>query len=173
MDERRDELHPRQQRVHFTPSSGNRSVEVSGRRGAAADAYGNVYWIDETGTGINVHSAGSRESSPFWSCALVSRTQPETASFKPVDAQSPQTLSLAGLAVTTLHYLVVGTIAPAGLLVFDLHRGGEPRQLLWPVEFAPFDLVATTDAACGWLDAAITRVASRPARWRLMSAASA
>jgi phage tail-like protein len=160
-DERRDELTLGNRVFQFTPSAGNRSVDVSGRRGAAADAYGNVYWIDETGTGINVHSTGSRKTSPFWSCALLARPEAATSTFKSVEAQPPRAISLSGLAVTTLHYLVVGTVEPAGLLVFDLHRGGEPRQLLWPVEFAPFDLVATKDGGVWVLDAAHHRA------WRL------
>jgi hypothetical protein len=47
-----------------------------------------------------------------------------------------------GLAVTEDHYLVVGVVEPAGLLYFDLHAGGAPRQLLWPkgVPFSPFDI---------------------------------
>jgi hypothetical protein len=48
-------------------------------------------------------------------------------------------LKLSGLALTENHYLVVGTIDPAGLLIFDLYTGGEPRQVLWPtaVPFVP------------------------------------
>jgi phage tail-like protein len=159
-DESRNELTLGSRVFQFTPSSGNRPVDVSGRRGAAADAYGNVYWIDEAGTGINVHSAGSRVTTPFWSCALTAR-KPKTGAFEAVEEPAPQALSLSGLTVTTLHYLVVGTIEPAGLLVFDLHRGGEPRQLVWPVEFAPFDLVATKDGGAWVLDAQHLRA------WRL------
>jgi phage tail-like protein len=63
-------------------------------------------------------------------------------------------LELSGLAVTEDHYLVAGVLEPAGLLIFDLHGGGAPRQLLWPVavKFAPFDLVAAANGGFFVLD---------------------
>lgn len=168
-DERRDELTLGTRLFQFTPSSGNRSVELSGRRGAAADAYGNVYWIDGSGTSIHVHSAGSRVTTTFWSCDAArgagftphTRGPQPAPHFEPLQPEVAGSLALSGLAVTTQHYLVAGTLDPAGLLVFDLHRGGEPRQLLWPVAFAPFDLVATKDGGLWVLDAANRRA------WRL------
>ncbi|HYI13095.1 MAG TPA: phage tail protein [Thermoanaerobaculia bacterium] len=163
-DERRSELTLGSRVFHFTPASGNRSVDVSDRRGAAADAYGNVYWIDESGTEIQVHSAGTRVTSHFWSSLDGCATKP-TSTFTPLDAPAMQQIALSGLAVTSLHYLVVGTLDPAGLLVFDLHRGGEPRQLLWPVAFAPFDLVATKDGGVWVLDTPSDAAWSRA--WRL------
>src|SRR6185369_2191777 len=38
--------------------------------------------------------------------------------------------------------LVIGVTDPAGLLIFDLHTGQEPRQILWPtsIPFEPFDM---------------------------------
>ncbi len=44
--------------------------------------------------------------------------------------------------MTEDHYLVVGVLEPRGLLIFDLHTTGSPRQMLWPtdVDFVPFDL---------------------------------
>lgn len=161
-DERREELTLGSRVFQFTPSKGNAAVDLSGRRGAAADAYGNVYWIDESGTGIRIHSAGSRVTSHFWSsldgCAVKAK---QPGKFAPVATTPAQPIALSGLAVTTLHYLVVGTLDPAGLLVFDLHRGGEPRQLLWPVAFTPLDMVATKDGGVWILDAAGARA------WRL------
>ncbi|MEO8380055.1 MAG: phage tail protein [Acidobacteriota bacterium] len=159
-DERRDELTLGSRVFQFTPSSGNHSVDLSGRRGAAADAYGNVYWIDDSGTSLLVHSAGTRVTSHFWSSLDGCPVKPSGA-FAPLAPATPQAISLSGLAVTTLHYLVVGTLDPAGLLVFDLHRGGEPRQLLWPVPFAPFDLVVTKDGGVWVLDSSASRA------WRL------
>jgi hypothetical protein len=49
---------------------------------------------------------------------------------------------LSGLAVTEDHYLVVGVLLePSGLLIFDLHAGGAPRQLrASDVDFTPFDM---------------------------------
>jgi phage tail-like protein len=161
-DERREELTLGSRVFHFTPSSGNHSVDVSGRRGAAADAYGNVYWIDESGTGIEVHSAGSGVTSHFWPAPdSCTSTEAQPGTFAPLETAPAQPIALSGLAVTTLHYLVAGALDPAGLLVFDLHRGGEPRQLLWPVAFVPFDLAATEDGGVWVLDAAGARA------WRL------
>ena len=54
----------------------------------------------------------------------------------------PTPAQLSGLAVTEDHYLVVGMLQPAGLLIFDLHAGGPPQLMLWPeaVAFMPFDM---------------------------------
>jgi phage tail-like protein len=156
-DTRRNELTLGARTFAFVPSSGDRAVDVSARRGAAADAFGNIYWIAANGTELLVESSGSRTTSHFWSSLDSCPPKHEGRSFAVFAAQddtggSATPLALCGLAVTTQHYLVVGTIEPAGLLVFDLHRGGEPRQLLWPVAFAPFDLCATDDGGVWVLD---------------------
>ncbi len=164
-DDVRKELTLGNRVFHFDAAAGNRSVDPSGRRGADADAYGNIYWIDATGTEILVNSSGSGNTAHFWS-SLDGCCAPTDRLFAPADAAKPakplaKPIALAGLAVTTLHYLVAGTTDPRGLLVFDLHRGGEPRQLLWPVPFAPFDIAATDDGGVWILDRGNKRA------WRL------
>jgi phage tail-like protein len=124
------------------------------RRGAAADRFGNLYWIDEDRQRIRVQSVGSGEPSTFWPPATppqpmrrgdFGRRQAEVA------AQPPR---LGAMAVTADHRLVVGTSAPAGLMIFDLFAGGEPTTLRWPpaVAFDPFDMTARPDGGVYILD---------------------
>src|SRR2546421_1881771 len=83
-------------------------------------------------------------TSDFWPVAADPEAchRPRYGDFQPRDQKVFSALLLCGLAVTEDHYLVVGTREPKGLLIFDLHGGGEPRQLLWPEQapFAPFDM---------------------------------
>ena len=138
-----------------TPS--NPRLRPEQRRGAARDRYGNWYWIDENGTEIKVHSAGSSETTHFWS-ATDRDTCEATETFgefgPAVECPPPKTRSLNGLAVTEDHYLVVGTVSPPALFVFDLHSGGPPRELPWPAEvpFAPFDFAARRGGGVWILD---------------------
>src|SRR5262249_55424471 len=118
---------------------------TSDRRGAARDRFGNWYYISADRQGILAFSAGCGDTSTFWTFADL---QPDActerglfaAALNPTPAPIPSALS--GLAVTADHYLVVGTLDPGGLLVFDLHAGGKPRRFCWPdeVPFAPFDM---------------------------------
>src|SRR5574341_535834 len=128
---------------NFAPNGSAPSVE--NRRGAARDRFGNWYWIDETSLKIRVLSSGSRTTTNFWrlpaQCACPEK--PTASTFQPLDDAAPAPpVKLSGLAITENHYLVAGTIDPAGLLIFDLYTGGEPRQLFWPAgcAFAPFDM---------------------------------
>jgi phage tail-like protein len=142
-NEERGELTLEPRLFNFAPNGSAPSVE--NRRGAARDRFGNWYWIDETSLKIRVLSVGSRATTDFWrlpeQCAC-----PENAtsgSFQPLNDPAPPTpVKLRGLAITENHYLVAGTIEPAGLLIFDLYGGGEPQQVLWPAgcPFAPFDM---------------------------------
>ncbi len=115
------------------------------RRGSARDRYGNWYWIDQTKQELLVSPVGTGTTTHFWSAAdgLQRIPTPTPGSFQPMQSKpSPSALQLGGLTVTTDHYLVVGVIDPAGLLIFDLYAGGSPRQVYWPegVPFVPFDM---------------------------------
>jgi phage tail-like protein len=117
-------------------------VAPTDRRGSAADRFGNWYFIDPTRTKILVCNGGDQTIATFWppdAPASVTRA----GAFGPVAPPAvDEPWQLAGLAVTERNYLVVGSTQPAGLLIFDLYQGGEPRRLLWPepVPFAPFDM---------------------------------
>ncbi|HEV7505507.1 MAG TPA: phage tail protein [Thermoanaerobaculia bacterium] len=172
-DATRDELTLGKRILFFRSSPGNQPVQPSQRRGAAMDRFGNVYWISPDRTEILVSSAATTETTHFWSSLDACNRVCDAGTFggftaipgdTPDDAAQP--IALSGLAVTTQHYLVAGTVDPPGLLVFDLQTGGEPRQLLWPVSpapvpFAPFDLSAAKDGGVFILDRQGARV------WRL------
>jgi phage tail-like protein len=131
--------------VEFKSSSYEHVSTFDQRRGAGRDQYGNWYWISESGVEIRVQSSGTGRSAHFWSPGdgLAVESQAVFGAFQPKAASQPiAPFHLSGLAVTQDHYLVVGVLEPKGLLIFDLHATGSPRQVLWPdsVEFAPFDM---------------------------------
>ncbi|MBW3543968.1 MAG: hypothetical protein KY476_27275, partial [Planctomycetes bacterium] len=122
-------------------------LSVSDRRGADRDRYGNFYWIAPDQRSIRLLPAGSETAGDFWTVAEwnTSCPAPPEDVFAPVAPRPPASNpELRGLAVTRHHYLVVGTLEPAGLLVFDLHSGGPPEWQPWPaaVPIAPFDMSA-------------------------------
>jgi phage tail-like protein len=161
----------------FPTSPGDNPPAIDDRRGAARDAFGNWYWISESQTEILARSSGSGATSLFWSPAIAATTcEPRDGAFEPVDvpesAQGPA--ALRGLVVTANHYLIVGTLEPNGLLVFDLHAGGAPQHLCWPplVAFSPFDMtpsdargawILDRDNSCVWVLDAACRVVRRSA----------
>lgn len=133
------------QLFQFEPSAKDQPPRFGDRRGAGRDRYGNWYWIAEDEKEILVNSSGSGTTTHFWSsaadCALT-EPEPRFGEFAPLESPPPAAdLRLRGLAVTEDHYLVAGTLEPAGLLIFDLHAGAGPLQMVWPeeVEFTPFD----------------------------------
>ncbi len=153
------------------------------RRGAGCDRFGHVYWIGPGRDEIRYLPAGASEAATFWRAAELtgdpaSRCHPASGcapppegarcgSFGPVaeEPDGPPPV-LSGLAVTDRHFLVVGTLDPGGLLLFDLHGGGAPAWLRWPaaVPFAPFDLAPVRGGGLWVLD----RPAAGAARlWRL------
>ncbi|WP_437621905.1 phage tail protein [Sorangium sp. So ce1151] len=129
-------------------------LDPSARRGAGRDRFGNWYWIDDDERRVLVSSSGSERTTTFWRLQDPSDAgAPPAGSFRArVAPPAPQVEGLRGLAVTGHHYLVVGTSAPPGLLVFDLHAGGPPEQLLWPAPFAPFDMAPAPDGGLWILD---------------------
>jgi len=139
------------------PARGNEQVYTSGdRRGAAADRFGHLYWIDSDEGAIRYRPAGSSTSGELWSVADFHSgcADQRRGGFKPMTEPTLPAPRLRGLTVTTRSYLVVGTLAPAGLLVFDLHKGGPPRWHRWPqaTAFEPFDMTATADGGLWILD---------------------
>src|SRR5215217_6004888 len=144
-NEERNELTLEPRLFKFTAAPKDTFPLLENRRGAGRDRYGNWYWIDETSLKIRVRSIGSGLVTDFWPLEQKCRS-PRPSSrgdFTPLAEEQPATpLKLSGLTITEDHYLVVGVTDPAGLLVFDLHTGQEPRQVLWPgsVAFEPFDL---------------------------------
>jgi len=131
--------------VEFATSKYDDKLTFECRRGAGHDRYGNWYWISESGTEIRVQSSGTGRTSHFWSAGDGFDCEPQQryGDFAPKEIpKAVETLVMSGLTVTEDHYLVVGALQPKGLLVFDLHSTGSPRQLLWPadVAFVPFDM---------------------------------
>ena len=143
-NDERSELTLEPRLFKFVAAPKDSSPSLENRRGAGRDAYGNWYWIDETRARLRVRSAGSGVTSTFWPVDQSGQCCDDLryGDFQPRDAQQSASLPLSGLAVTDNHYLVVGVLEPKGLLIFDLHSAGEPRQLLWPesVPFTPFDM---------------------------------
>src|ERR1051325_146937 len=155
----RKELTLEQRLLRFIAAPKDTFPSLSNRRGAARDCYGNWYWIDETQRKLRVFSSGSCMTSEFWPTpeggqrCRPSQTRPH-GDFAPRDPAPAKALEFSGLAVTEDHYLIVGVLNPGSLLIFDLHSGGEPRQLVWPesIPFAPFDMTAMPGGGVSILD---------------------
>lgn len=148
----RQELTLKDRLFKFIAAQNDRAPELKDRRGAARDRFGNWYWIAEAGDELLVNSSGTGRTSHFWSardeavCAEEQAEQQSGGEFRACGVEPVAApLRLGGLAVTDEHYMVVGVIEPAGLLIFDLHAGGPPQQLCWPqtVGFVPFDITPT------------------------------
>jgi phage tail-like protein len=146
---------------HFAVAPGPAGLSLDGRRGAGRDRFGNWYWIGPNRDEILINDADSGTTTHFWSAAdpgqcLPARTSAANANaFQALDPDPPLVaLILGGLAVTEEHYLVVGTIEPAGFLVFDLHAGGPPVRASWPagVAFVPFDMAPAPGGGVWILD---------------------
>lgn len=148
-------------------------LDPARRRGAAFDHYGNIYWINEQRDGIEYQAAATPlKHGSFWQvgdlCRNSSQDNQHRGDFTPVQSEEQAgNPILSGLCVTAHEYLVVGTLQPAGLLVFDLHGGGPPDQLRWPqaLAFSPYDFSCTPDGGMWILDLNPSTDAARV--WRL------
>jgi len=151
----------RRENFRFPARSLESPFSTEDRRGAARDLFGHTYWIAEDRHTILYRPAGATRSARFWSIDDLGASCPakpnEPGAFEPCPDPPPIPTAkprLSGLTVTTRHFLVVGTIDPGGLLVFDLHGSGPPVWQLWPsqVPFAPFDMAATPSGGAWVLD---------------------
>lgn len=161
-DDKRCELTLRPEVFEFFAGVLDRPPRLADRRGAGADVFGNWYWIGPEARTILVESAGDGSTAQFWpghdACEPAAERLGRFGPAAP--ATPPPAQRFVGAAVTDDHFLVVGTLDPAGLLVFDLLTGGPPSQLPWPddADFAPFDLARRPGGGVFVLDADNSRV---------------
>lgn len=132
------------------------SVDLSHRRGAGADQFGNVYWVGQDRQTIFTQKTGqgTQPAEIFWHPDMMIPQPCAAGEFHAVDPAPAAPVKLGGLTVTRHHYLVVGLISGPGLLVFDLHGQGAPVQIQWmkDVPFIPFDLTAAPGGGFTVLD---------------------
>lgn len=123
-------------------TAGENPLVLAARRGAAADANGNIYWIGADRRQILVRSAGSGKAGPFWpdprgQCA------PHDV-FRPAAPPAPADRIYTAVAVTDEGWLVAAFEDPGdesgdgpratGLEQFDLIGGGAPTERRWPAD---------------------------------------
>lgn len=153
--------------ARFRAPRGDVPADPERRLGAASDAFGNVYWVAEGGTRIDVLNGGARTPSVHSTAAEPEAPAPR-GDFAPLAPRAPApAASLRGLAITSEHYLVAGVRPRAGtnggLRVFDLLAGGPALPLHWPAAW-PFDPFALAPRPCGGV-AVLDRTHGRV--WRL------
>jgi phage tail-like protein len=155
-DDIRHELRLRSELFRFKAKPRDDAPTQDERRGSAADSYLNWYWIAASRKEIRVQSSGEAAPAHFWSADdAIKPAQPSGATFHSAEPLLPiPANTYTGLAVTEDQYLLVGTLEPAGLIVFDLFGGGPPRIICWPKEiaFAPFDMVPRSGGGVWILD---------------------
>lgn len=131
-------------------------LAAEARRGAAVDRFGNVFWISQDRQRVYWQPAADLRPSVWWQSPPGGALCPpvQLDEFRPAAPSEPPVVDLAGMVVTGHHYLVVGDVAGRGLLIFDLHAGGQPARLSFPegVPFEPFDMAAAPDDGFWVLD---------------------
>jgi phage tail-like protein len=169
---RRGQVTLRRELFRFAPRPAEAPFTPEHRRGSARDRFGHFYWISPDRRAVRYRPHEDRASSVFWSVEMLAgeKQEPLSAPGAFVACAPPPLPSLpllSGLAVTERHFLVVGTLQPSGLLVFDLHGGGPPVWMRWPdaVPFSPFDMAATADGGAWILDRSADGTTAR--LWRV------
>ena len=152
-DDRRNELTlaPRPERL--PPTLGDVVLLPAIRRAAAADAYGNVYWIGDDATQLFVRSRGDGSTARFWPDLRAQR--PVSTVFAPCLPDPGKPPEYRALAATGDGWLVAATAT--GIDSFDLIAGGPPLHYDWPngAALAVTDLEPRGD--CGlWMLAGTT-----------------
>jgi phage tail-like protein len=177
-DERDGSLRLRKEIFLFPKRSGESPPELSQRRGAACDRFGNFYWIHDDRKEIRFLPARREAAEHYWSAEdeeARGRTPRGPGSFfAPSSPAAPRTLEMAGLAVTRDHYLLVGLTHPPGFLLFDLHGGGPSLEFHWPaaVPFEPFDMASARSGGAWILDRRNRRLWRLDREFRVVAPAS-
>jgi phage tail-like protein len=136
------------------------ALDPTQRRDSDRDVYGHWYWIDESGTQVQVRWAQATATEVLFPPPAAACLNPESSGpFRPsvTPPATPPEL-LAGLAVMGEGYLVVGSPTTGSLLALDLYAldNGYWRIPLPPAAeeepAAPFDLAALPDGGLLVLD---------------------
>lgn len=129
-------LPPRLEILPATP--GEAPLDLSARRGAAADAHGNVYWVSDNREQLLVRSAGSGKTTAFWPDSSLAAPDQDPL-FAPAAPPVATVRIYSSLTVTQDAWLVVAfsSAGSSGFLVFDLVSGGPPTERLWAANPAP------------------------------------
>ncbi|MDT7689983.1 MAG: hypothetical protein QOE46_2742 [Acidobacteriota bacterium] len=142
--------------VIFVSARGGAVLDPSERRGAAVDSFQNWYWVSHDRRKIFWRPLGSKRSRVFWSQETSDADCKPSGDFAPEAHAAPPPVELSGLVVTSRNYLVVGNVTDHALFIFDLHAGGAPMILGFPVgvPFEPFDMAPAPRGGVWILDRA-------------------